>query len=69
MNIEKKSTGFAGRPCKIGGSCVAGATSGCACSELVDTDSSDTVGPAEDNDFPLGPACDLSGEGHCTACE
>lgn len=25
--------------------------------------------PAEDNDFPLGPACDLSGEGHCTACE
>lgn len=24
---------------------------------------------AMDNDFPLGPACDLSGEGHCTACE
>lgn len=23
----------------------------------------------EDNDFPLGQACDLSGEGHCTACE
>lgn len=25
--------------------------------------------PAQDNDFPLGSACDLSGEGHCTACE
>lgn len=23
----------------------------------------------EDGDFALGPACDLSGKGHCTACE
>lgn len=27
------------------------------------------IDSAADNDFPLGPACDLSGEGHCTACE
>lgn len=25
--------------------------------------------PADDNDFPLGPACDLSGEGTCEACQ
>lgn len=25
--------------------------------------------PAEDNDFPLGKACDLSGEGTCEACQ
>ena len=25
--------------------------------------------PAADNDFPLGTACDLSGEGTCEACQ
>lgn len=25
--------------------------------------------PAADNDFPLGQACDLSGEGACEACQ
>lgn len=25
--------------------------------------------PAESNDFPLGKACDLSGEGTCEACQ
>lgn len=25
--------------------------------------------PAADNDFPLGKACDLSGEGTCEACQ
>lgn len=25
--------------------------------------------PADDNDFPLGTACDLSGEGACEACQ
>lgn len=25
--------------------------------------------PADDNDFPLGQACDLSGEGTCEACQ
>lgn len=24
---------------------------------------------ADDNDFPLGQACDLSGEGTCEACQ
>lgn len=23
----------------------------------------------DDNDFPLGQACDLSGEGECEACQ
>lgn len=25
--------------------------------------------PTDDNDFPLGKACDLSGEGTCEACQ
>lgn len=25
--------------------------------------------PVDDNDFPLGKACDLSGEGTCEACQ
>ncbi len=28
-----------------------------------------TLPPEAEEDCPLGPACDLSGEGHCTACE
>lgn len=28
-----------------------------------------TEQPADDNDFPLGNACDLSGEGTCEACQ
>jgi hypothetical protein len=27
------------------------------------------VAPADDGDFPLGKACDLSGEGTCEACQ
>lgn len=27
------------------------------------------ITPIEDNDFPLGKACDLSGEGACEACQ
>jgi hypothetical protein len=27
------------------------------------------VTPVDDNDFPLGKACDLSGEGTCEACQ
>lgn len=29
----------------------------------------DGVKPEDDNDFPLGKACDLSGEGTCEACQ
>lgn len=29
----------------------------------------ETAQPADDNDFPLGKACDLSGEGTCEACQ
>lgn len=25
--------------------------------------------PLEDDDFPLGPACDLSNEGGCESCQ
>jgi hypothetical protein len=28
-----------------------------------------SVAPADDGDFPLGNACDLSGEGNCEACQ
>ena len=28
-----------------------------------------TPPPQDDNDFPLGKACDLSGEGTCEACQ
>jgi len=39
----RQGAGSFGRPCKVGGPCVASATSACACSELVDTDSNDTA--------------------------
>lgn len=29
----------------------------------------ETAQPADDNDFALGKACDLSGEGTCEACQ
>lgn len=37
--------GKLGRPCKVGGPCVASATSACACSELVDTASNNAAAP------------------------
>jgi hypothetical protein len=34
------------------------------------TDEGKTTPPSQDdNDFPLGKACDLSGEGTCEACQ
>jgi hypothetical protein len=38
--------------------------------EPVEAEQQPALAPAQDdNDFPLGNACDLSGEGTCEACQ
>lgn len=34
-----------------------------------DVEECNTVDLPDDNDFPLGEACDLSGEGSCESCQ
>ena len=39
-------------------------------SEAEEAEQQPAPAPAQDdNDFPLGNACDLSGEGNCEACQ